>query len=390
MAADGALPSFEPGTSVFANGRGLCWALAAHALRRWTIHYVSTARASVHAPAHLPAWIHTEGAQRRRAFFATLYAVRHTARYVQTTHTAGRKLVLVLGNVYAFFVLVCRWFAPAHLYLFFRVLTRGMEAPAFQLPWAHTLNDALNMVYIGTLFSCFLLSLGSRPHGRAWKYWVVVVVFGCLGVYMLVAGVVCMAKTDDRALVRVWVGLVATYAVYIFASLMALDPWHLLTSSVQYLFFAPARINLLTTYAFCFPDERAATTMIANARPRTLDAAVARGDGTVDVVLPCMPADMDPLYDAALGRLRNQHAPLHEVRPPGHDHRTNLLLVWSLTNALLAALLLPADLSHTFDGHGAGRIRIYLLVVLITVAVTNTVRFVGSSLYRFIRFVDGG
>lgn len=43
----------------------------------------------------------------------------------------------------------------------------------------------------------------------------------------------------------------STYALYILASLMFLDPWHMVTSSIQYALMTPSYINILNTYAFC-------------------------------------------------------------------------------------------------------------------------------------------
>jgi chitin synthase len=45
--------------------------------------------------------------------------------------------------------------------------------------------------------------------------------------------------------------IASTYGIYIIASLLFLEPWHLLSSSVQYLLLIPFYINVLHIYAFC-------------------------------------------------------------------------------------------------------------------------------------------
>lgn len=47
------------------------------------------------------------------------------------------------------------------------------------------------------------------------------------------------------------ISLLATYGLYIIASLLYLDPWHMITSFSQYLFMLPTYVNILNVYAFC-------------------------------------------------------------------------------------------------------------------------------------------
>lgn len=50
---------------------------------------------------------------------------------------------------------------------------------------------------------------------------------------------------------NVVISLLATYGLYIIASLLYLDPWHMITSFSQYLFLLPTYVNILNVYAFC-------------------------------------------------------------------------------------------------------------------------------------------
>lgn len=47
------------------------------------------------------------------------------------------------------------------------------------------------------------------------------------------------------------ISLLATYGLYILSSLFYMDPWHMITSFVQYLFLLPTYVNILNVYAFC-------------------------------------------------------------------------------------------------------------------------------------------
>lgn len=47
------------------------------------------------------------------------------------------------------------------------------------------------------------------------------------------------------------ISLLATYGLYVIASVLYLDPWHMITSFSQYLFLLPTYVNILNVYAFC-------------------------------------------------------------------------------------------------------------------------------------------
>ena len=46
-------------------------------------------------------------------------------------------------------------------------------------------------------------------------------------------------------------GVQATYGLYLISSILYFDPWHMLTSFVQYLLLLPSYVNILLIYAFC-------------------------------------------------------------------------------------------------------------------------------------------
>jgi cellulose synthase/poly-beta-1,6-N-acetylglucosamine synthase-like glycosyltransferase len=71
-----------------------------------------------------------------------------------------------------------------------------------------------------------------------WKYRTAIYILAALTVYMLVCAIICSVKAfqqiDNPIYARMIVSLLATYGVYVFASFIALDPLHLLTSAGQY------------------------------------------------------------------------------------------------------------------------------------------------------------
>lgn len=47
------------------------------------------------------------------------------------------------------------------------------------------------------------------------------------------------------------ISVAATYAIYLISSIIFFDPWHMITSFIQYLLMSPSYINILNCFAFC-------------------------------------------------------------------------------------------------------------------------------------------
>ena len=385
-----------------AEDRILCFELAAKAHEGWVMKYVRGARGVTDVPDRLTEFI----SQRRRwlngAFFSAVYALTHSFQYAKTSHSFLRKIVLGIATFYSFVNMLFNWFGLANFYIFFRVLTQGLEGKAFGMAKIGILNEILHYVYIGTLVSCFILALGNRPQGSPWKYRAVVVIFALLTLYMLVAGILCVVKMfgngDHSSMFsRTVVSLVATYGLYVIGSLLALDPLHLITSSVQYFLFTPTFINVLNIYAFCNLHDISWGTK-GDATPNSdLGKVTSTGKGMAQVSLPTAQSDIDTTYEEALSNLRERPFMVKGANKENEatrkldyykNIRTNVLLLWALSNGLLVAIVLNSGTASSFDPRQDGmRTRIYVLVVLIFVAVMSGIRFIGSTVYVILRLL---
>lgn len=93
-------------------------------------------------------------------------------------------------------------------------------------------------------------------------YTVIMVFFALLMIYMIFASVWLAYDAIDHAVSTstlltdgsfrdILIAVGATYAIYLAASLLFLDPWHMISSCVQYVLMTPSYINILNTFAFC-------------------------------------------------------------------------------------------------------------------------------------------
>lgn len=91
--------------------------------------------------------------------------------------------------------------------------------------------------------------------------------------------------------------LIATYGLWLLASLIALDPAHMLTSFAQYLLLAPSFINVINVYAFCNVHDLTWGTKGADKKVQTDLGIVKSEGGAAEVAVPTEQNDINAAYD---------------------------------------------------------------------------------------------
>ncbi|WVR06545.1 hypothetical protein IAU60_003576 [Kwoniella sp. DSM 27419] len=327
------------------------------------------------------------------SFFAALYSLIHVAQVWRSDHSVLRKLALMLEFAYNALNLVFSWFSLANFYIFFVILTRALEDKAFGIPRIDILNTIAQV-------SCFIFGMGNRPQGSPWKYKATIYFFALLTTYMLVAAVLCTVQAikhfDSPIFSRMVVSLISTYGIFIASSILALDPWHLVTCFIQFILFSPSEFPFHCCHDLSWGTKGSDTV-------QEVDLGAVQGVGKhVEVELVSAQQDIDIAYQDALDNIRLNKARVgpQETGPKkGNSEqaqkdtyanfRTNLLLCWSLTNALLASVILSGVSSNTFSAEGNTKTAVYMLVILIFVAGMAMFRFVCSTMYLVIRMFAG-
>ncbi|POY74474.1 hypothetical protein BMF94_2473 [Rhodotorula taiwanensis] len=376
-----------------AEDRILCWELVAKRGSAWVLHYQRSAYAVTDVPDRIPDLI----AQRRRwlngSFFAGIHSSYHFGYLYRSDHSFMRKLWLHVELFYQTYNMLFAWFSLANWYIIMYILTASMEDASFGLKGIHYFNIVVHYYYVALLLCCFILALGNRPQGSHGFYLVIIISFALIMVYMLVspvapealwsaadatpgagrnriaAGVITyysivnakdaieasggkfsvgdiFTNTTFRNIV---ISLLSTYALYLISSLIFFDPAHMFTSFFQYLLFSPAMTNVVNVYAFSNindvtwgnrPEEKVST---------DLGVAPAKGDG-VDVAVPTSDTDINAAYDDACHVLASKAPPEKKsidaetkMTDSYRAIRTNVLLVWVLSNAGLVAGILSTS-----------------------------------------------
>lgn len=379
-----------------AEDRILCWELVAKRGEKWVLKYVRSATGETDVPDTVPEFI----SQRRRwlngSLFAAIYAQTHFTQIWKTDHSFFRKFILHIEFIYMFVQLAFTFFSLSNFYLAFYFVA-GSLAKNNHAAIPHNGGLYLFLIFkyicICTIASQFILSLGNRPHGAKWLFVSSLILLSIVGVYATGCGFYFVIKTvssegasvGDNIFTNIVISLASTYGLYALMSVLYLDPWHIITSSLQYFFLLPGYTCTLQIYAFCNTHDVTWGTKGDNDPKLDLGSAVVKeeaGKDVVEIEIPSEQLDIDSGYEEALCNLREHKKvaePPLDLRTVKEDYyreiRTRVVLVWMVCNALLAMIMTEVfGIGHTNNN-------VYLKIILWSVAGLAAFRALGSIAY---------
>ncbi|KAI9093812.1 chitin synthase-domain-containing protein [Phlyctochytrium arcticum] len=412
-----------------AEDRILCFELVTKRDQAWLLKYVKSAKAETDVPDNVPEFI----SQRRRwlngSFFAGVHALTHWYYLWRSGHGILRKLLLMIEFAYNFILLIFNWFGLSFFYLTFYFLANARVEPNDQNfnadpfhPYGIYVFQALRQIYIMALIIVFISSMGNRPQGSRWVYTACMVLFaGIMGIMLFYCGwnvYLTVPKTSEEwrnigsiimqrpALRDISISLASTYGLYLIASLMYFEPWHMLTSFLQYLFLMPSFLNILMIYAFSNLHDVSWGTKGDNGSNATDLGQVISSKGkdgaqVVSVEVPTERNDINANYDkflASLGQPRPKGDTKRDAKTKQEDYfrqfRTSVLLWWMFTNAAVVVILTNDALSEQMftklgiDGNN-GQFNPFLKFTFYSVLGISVIRFIGCTAYLIQRMICG-
>lgn len=429
--ADRLGPKGIHGMSIFtknmflAEDRILCFELVAKKGDRWTLTYVKPSKAETDVPESVAELI----GQRRRwlngSFAASVYALVNFFSFYRSGHGPIRMFFFHLQAIYNILSLVFSWFALANLWLTFTViidLLPAQDPPVFIFGNAigtHWVNSIFRWFYLGFLALQFILGLGNRPKGERIPYAVTFWTYAILAVYLLVCSFWLTINafmdiprqlenlsTSDAAAAffkppigALIAAMISTYGIYLFASILYRDPWHMVSSFIQYLCIAPSFTNVLNVYAFCNlhdvswgtkgSDKADVLPSVSSKKKKDEDEVVIEDTAKVQ-------DDVDAAFKETVTRALAKIVKKEEVEKPTMDDqnktfRTRLVALWMLTNAALAIAIAetnslpnPNDLAADLERLQKKQ-SVYFSIILYTTFVLALIRFIGCLFYFFKR-----
>jgi chitin synthase len=201
------------------------------------------------------------------------------------------------------------------------------------------------------------------------------------------------------------ISVLSTYGIWLIASLLMFDPWHMITSLIQYMLLSPTYTNVLNVYAFCNTHDISWGTK-GDDKPDKLPSVNTKdGQGKTD--LPDE-GDLNAQYERELQVFGRK--PVKEVKAPTPAQleekqmdyyrgvRTVVVLIWMISNFALCAVVLSSAgierISTNPNGETeqqaqAYRANIYLSVVLWSVAGLSAFKFLGAMWFLIVRMFRG-
>jgi len=406
-----------------AEDRILCFELVAKAGDQWTLTYVKPSKAETDVPETAVELI----GQRRRwlngSFAASVYALVHFFKLYKSGHGIIRMFFFHLQSLYNVFSLVFAWFSLANIWLTFSIiidLCPGQGIVIFgTVAVTHWVNLAFKWIYLSFLALQFVLALGNRPKGERAAYTITLWVYAFMALYLLVCSFWLTGKAFSRipsqlkglttaqvftALLKPPIGpllfaIISTFGIYLIASCLYRDPWHMFSSFFQYLLLAPSFTNVLNVYAFCNLHDVSWGTKgsdKAEALPSVSSKTSKDGEKAVVEDVTRVQEDLDENFKETVKRAVTKLEVKEEIEKPTMDDqnktfRTRLVAFWMLSNAALAVSIENLNgLTNVNDAASeaaqlASKQNTYFAVILYSTFALAMVRFIGCLFYFFKR-----
>ena len=142
------------------------------------------------------------------------------------------------------------------------------------------------------------------------------------------------------------IALAGTYGVYVIASFLYMDPWHIFTSSWAYFFGMTTSINILMVYAFCNWHDVSWGTKGSDKGDTLPSAQTKKDDLKSNFVeeIDKPQADIDSQFESTVKRALAPYVEPDEGNEKSLDDsyksfRTNLVLLWVFSNLILSLLI---------------------------------------------------
>ena len=198
------------------------------------------------------------------------------------------------------------------------------------------------------------------------------------------------------------VSVMSTFGIWLLASIIMFDPWHMITSFIQYMLLTPTYTNILNVYAFCNTHDVSWGTK-GDDKVEKLPSVNTK-DGTGKTDLPDE-GDLNAQYQREVAVFSTKFKAIKLPPTPSQlqekqmDYyrgvRTGVVLIWMITNFGLAALVLSAaGLERITPGREGEdetteRSNIYMSIVLWSVAVLSSFKFLGAMWFLIVRMFRG-
>ncbi|OOF93570.1 glycosyltransferase family 2 protein [Aspergillus carbonarius ITEM 5010] len=401
-----------------AEDRILCFELVAKAGFKWHLSYVKASKGETDVPEGAAEFI----SQRRRwlngSFAAGLYSIMHFGRIYRSGHSIIRMFFLHIQMVYNVCQLIMTWFSLASYWLTSSVIMDLVGTPStsnkekgwpFGNEASPIVNNFVKYGYVWVLVLQFMMALGNRPKGVKIPYILSYLYFSLVQLYVLILSFYLVVGAFNGGMMDfnfdesvgtflasffsssgggiVLIALVSTYGIYIIASILYMDPWHILTSSWAYFLGMTTSINILMVYAFCNWHDVSWGTKGSDKAEALPSAQTKKDDDNKQNFIEEIDkpqADIDSQFEATVKRALTPWIEPEEEGGKSLDDayrnfRTVLVCLWVFSNLLVTLLITATGVDKMcLTNTSTTRTSWYFEVILWITAGLSLFRFIGS------------
>lgn len=200
------------------------------------------------------------------------------------------------------------------------------------------------------------------------------------------------------------ISVMSTFGIWLIASLLMFDPWHMFTSFIQYMLLTPTYTNILNVYAFCNTHDVSWGTKGDDKVEKLPSVNTKDGQGKTD--LPDE-GDLNAQYQREVAVFATKFKAVKtpptasQLQEKQMDYyrgvRTGVVLIWMLSNFAIAAVVLSSSGLEKITPGGKdnqeqeqeNRSNIYMTIVLWSVAVLSAFKFLGALWFLIVRMFRG-
>ncbi|KAG5984730.1 Chitin synthase, class 3 [Claviceps digitariae] len=403
-----------------AEDRILCFEIVTKRKCHWILQYVKSATGETDVPDTVTELV----LQRRRwlngSFFAAIYAIAHFHDFFRSDHSILRKLAFFVEFVFNTINMIFAWFAIGNFFLVFKILTTSLGSEDLLGKTGSILGVVFTWLYGGCLVSCFVLAMGNRPAGSGKLFTAMVWFWAGIMIYLMFAAIFIAVKSvikdvhsgaafsvgqlfRNPVFYTLIISVTSTYGIWLIGSILMFDPWHMITSFLQYILLTPTYTNVLNVYAFCNTHDVSWGTKGDDKAEKL--PSVNTEKGAAETEMPDS-GDLNAQYqqDVALFSTKQQKVKMPltpaQLQEKQMDYyrgvRTGVVLIWMITNFALAAVVLSTGgLERITPGgddpakQAADRSNIYMAIVLWSVAGLSLFKFLGAMWFLIVRLFRG-
>ncbi|KAJ5894972.1 CAZyme family GT2 [Penicillium taxi] len=400
-----------------AGDRILSFELIAKAGFKWQLTFVKASIAETEVADDYAEFINFQRRWLNGSFAANLYAIIHFARIYKSRHNIFTLLLLHIQMVYNVARFVLNWFSLASFWIVNWVIldlvgdaspankNRGWPFGNIATPIVHNFFKYGYVICVGVQF---ILSLGNRPQGSRLAYTFSFMIFGFIQLYVSVlafymvgtnttSSTIDWAMDEDAIISKPWntlgsdmilLTIICTYGTHFVASLLYLDPWHIVTSFWAAYTGMTCTSNILMVYSFSNWHDVILGVKVANTSKSLPEAQTKKDAKSTFVEEEEKPQiDIDTLFETTVKRaLAPFVAPPDEDEPSIDDSfkafRTWLVGAFIFSNLLMVLLIQSHGIKQMcLDAGPTKRTLNYVLAVVWATIGLYLFRFIGSLFF---------